>query len=265
MNSKTPDLETLFGQAAEGGILDIGSQQILVQNISANVIAGAAGKAADEIDATEITLVTAVIDDSGSISHARLADAVRGGQNAMVLALRASKQADTVLLAQWKLGHQAELLHSYVPLDQGLLLDDKNYRPRSGTALYDVWMDALASNVAYAQTLAATGTQVTSVALLITDGQDEHSHRHLARDCAKLAGDLLKTESWHLAFVGVGEKRKFRTIAEEMGFPDGSILVADATDSEIRKAINLASQSIVRASQGLVRPGRNSGFFGGGP
>ena len=254
-------LENLFAEAKDDGVLGALSQQILMTNVSPTVIAGANGKAAEEIDATDITLVTAVIDNSYSIRISGLVDAVMQGQNEMLQAMRNSKQEDGLLLAQWKLGSESELVHSYVPVSEALVFNTSNYDPQSGTALYDVWMDALSSNVAYAQTLAGTGTQVTSVAILITDGQDEHSSKYLARDCRALAMDLLQSETFHLAFIGVGEKRRFCTVAEEMGFPDSSVLVASATASEIRRAINLASQSIIRASQGLIQPGLNGGFF----
>ncbi len=258
--SKT-NINNLFNEANEEGLLGEASQQILVENINNAVIAGANGKAAEEIDATDVTLVTLVIDNSGSIQFGGLDEAVREGQNALLDTLSQSKQNDSILLAQWKLGVEAELVHSYLPLDEAVRLDTRNYHPNDGTALYDVWMSALASNVAYAQTLAATGTLVNAIALIITDGRDEHSRQHLARDCAELAKDLLASETFHLAFVGVGSKKTFKTVAEEMGFPKGSVLVADATASEVRRAINLASQSMVRASQGLIQPGANSGFF----
>lgn len=254
-------LQNLFTQAQDDGVLGAASQQILCTNVSPTVIAGASGKAAEEIDATEVTLVTVVIDDSYSIRMSGFDDAIVQGQNEMLQALINSKQEDSILVAQWKLGSKAELLHSYLPVSDALVLDDKNYNPSSGTALYDVWMDALASNVAYAQTLSSSGAQVNSVAMVLTDGRDEHSSRYLARDCLALARDLLVSETFHLAFIGVGEKRRFQTIAEEMGFPSASTLVADASAREIRAAISMASQSIIRASQGLIQPGPKGGFF----
>lgn len=260
-NQNQSSLQTLFGEAKDDGILGGASQQILTTNISPSVIAGASGKAAEEIDASEVTLVTVVIDDSYSIKYSGFLNAIVQGQNEMLSALANSKQEDALLVAQWKLGSEAELLHSYLPVSEAARLNGKNYNPSSGTALYDVWMDALASNVAYAQTLAATGTQVSSVAIVLTDGKDEHSTQYLARDCSTLAGDLLRSEMFHLAFIGVGEKRRFLSVAEEMGFPPTSILVADASASEIRAAINMASQSIIRASQGLIQPGSKGGFF----
>jgi hypothetical protein len=254
------NLNNLFGQAEEEGVLSAGSKSLLCNNLTHVVIAGASGKEAEEIEATDVTLVTAVFDDSGSIRFGGLAQSVRDGQHALLRALREAKQKDSLLMAQWKLGSQAELVHSYVPIDDAVAFDQHNYNPQSGTALYDVWMDALASNVAYAQTLAATGTPVTSVVLVLTDGLDEHSVRYRAKECRDMARDLLASEQYVLAFIGVGQEKTFRDVAAEMGFPDDAVLVAKATDSEIRRALNMVSQSTVRVSQGLIQPG-NNGFF----
>lgn len=47
-----------------------------------------------------------------------------------------------------------------------------------------------------------------------------------------------------------------------MGVPDGCVLVQrDATASALRKAFQLVSQSAIRASQGMIRPGAAAGFF----
>ena len=44
--------------------------------------------------------------------------------------------------------------------------------------------------------------------------------------------------------------------------PDGCISVqAQATPGAIRKVFRMVSQSAIRASQGLVVPGQNAGFF----
>lgn len=261
MNNPSNNIQNLLTGAVDDGIISPASQQILVENINASVIAGAAGKDAEEIDAAEVTLVTVVIDDSNSISYRGNADSIIKGQNEMIQSLLNSKQKDEIMIAQWKLGSKSELMHSYVPVKDAELLNSKNYNPRSGTALYDVWVDALSSNIAYAQTLAATGTQVTSIAIILTDGMDEHSRKNTAADCASITQDVMKSEMFHLAFIGVGNESSFRNVGKSMGFPDQSILVASATESEIRKAINIASQSIIRASQGMIQPGVNSGFF----
>ena len=70
------------------------------------------------------------------------------------------------------------------------------------------------------------------------------------------------SEQFTLAFVGVWTDVDFRAVAHAMGVPDGNIAVqAQATASGLRKVFRMVSQSAIRASQGLVRPGTNAGFF----
>ena len=100
-----------------------------------------------------------------------------------------------------------------------------------------------------------------SIVVVVTDGEDVGSKR-AARSCKKLAEDLLKSEQFLLAFVGVGADVDFQQVARSMGFPDGSVLVQkDATPGGLRAAFQMVSQSAIRASQGRIAPGANAGFF----
>ena len=255
------DLTALFSSARAAGTLTPASQSLLSGHLGPVVVAGAAGLAAERIVASDVTLVTVLIDRSSSIGSSGLEDAVRAGQNALVDAFSGSKEKDGILLALWLFHHDAEVVHSYAPVDDAVRLDDKNYCAGGATHLYDSWCDALAANVAYAETLRASGTPCRSVAVVITDGADYGSARK-ARDCAKLAKDLLASEQFVLAFVGVGDD-DFRTVARQMGIPDGSVLVQkNATPSGMRQAFQMVSRSAIRASRGLIRPGAQASFFG---
>jgi hypothetical protein len=100
------------------------------------------------------------------------------------------------------------------------------------------------------------------VLVVVTDGEDVGSRRP-ARTCRKIATDLLKSEQFHLGFVGVGNATDFTKVAGEMGFPPGSILVQkDATPTTLRQAFAMVSRSAVRASQGRIQPGPQASFFG---
>lgn len=257
------EVKNILDEAVEEGII---SQKVLqVIDINDTVLAGINGTDVDDIQETEVTLVTLIIDDSGSIRFAGLADAIREGQNLLIEAIVNSKQKDNVKIAQWKLGSQSELVHSYIAADKAVRLNKSNYNPNSGTALYDVWAEALASNLVYAQQLKAKGTPVKNIVVIITDGQDEGSRKYDASDCKKINTDLLMSEQFVLAFVGMGntnaDETQFRLIAEEMGFPDGSVLTADATPSEIRKVFNMVSQSAIRASQKAITAAGQNTFF----
>ncbi len=259
--SKDDDVKGLIANAVTGGVLSQASSSLITGNLGNVVLAGAAGKALEDITATDVTLVTVLIDASSSIGDGGLAKAVRDGQGALVDAFLGSKQLDSVLLALWTFNHELDVLHSYLPPSDALRLNDKNYRPGGSTRLYDTWCDALAANVAYAQRLRDGGTPTRSVVVVVTDGQDFGSKRS-QRDCARLSRDVLASEQFTLAFVGVGKDVNFRAVAKGMGVPDGCVLVdTDATPTSLRRAFALVSQSAVRASQGRVQPGAAAGFF----
>ena len=97
--------------------------------------------------------------------------------------------------------------------------------------------------------------------VVITDGEDVGSTRGTSQ-CARLSKDLLASELFTLAFVGVGSDVDFEKVAKAMGVPQGSILVQkDATASGLRRVFQLVSRSAIRASQGRVQPGAAAGFF----
>lgn len=258
----TPDEATsLFTSATARGVLSPQSSTLITGNLGNLVLAGAAGKDLEDITASEVTLVTVLIDASASIADRGLERAVREGQNALLDAFSGAKDRDAVLLACWTFSGQMGVVHSYVPVPDATRLDAKNYRASGSTALYDTWCSALAANVAYAQRLRDGGTPTRSVVVVVTDGEDVGS-RHTAADCARLSRDLLASELFTLALVGVGADVNFEHVAKSMGIPGGCILwEKDATPSSLRRAFQLVSRSAVRASQGKIQPGVAAGFF----
>lgn len=256
-----PDVSALVSSARAAGTISAQTEQIITGDLGAVVIAGAAGKDAEDIVASDVTLVTLLVDGSSSIHQRQLAGAVREGQNQLVDALADSRERDSILVALWVFNDDLQVVHSYVGLDDVTRLDDKSYRPGGVTRLYDTWCDALSANVAYAQRLRDAGTPCKSVVVVITDGEDCGSRRRIGQ-CAALSRDLLASEQFTLAFVGVGSDVDFQAVARGMGVPDGCIAIqAQATPSSIRKVFRMVSQSAIRASRGLVRPGRATGFF----
>lgn len=235
---------------------------LLTGDLGAVVIAGAAGKAAEEITASDVMLVTLLVDGSSSIGSRGLEDAVREGQNLLVDALGDAREKDSILLALWVFDDTQKVVHAYVGLEDAVRLDRRNYAARGSTRLYDTWCDALLANVAYAEKLRESGTPCRSLVVVVTDGEDCGSKRRIT-DCAELSRKVLATEQFTLAFVGVGSDVDFHAIARGMGVPDGNIAVqAKATPAAIRKVFQMVSQSAIRASQGLVVPGLRGGFFG---
>lgn len=255
-------LKSLLSGATSAGTISAGTSQLLTGHLGAVVVAGAAGKDAEDIAASDVTLVTLLVDASSSIHVRKLEQAVRDGQNLLVDALGKSREHAAILMALWTFNDDVRVVHSYVGLDDVTRLDGKNYAGIGGTRLYDTWCDALLANVAYAQRLRDSGTPCKSVVVVVTDGEDCGSRRRPA-DCARLSADLLASEQFTLAFVGVGDDVDFRSVARSMGVPDDCVaLQADATPNSVRAVFRLVSQSAIRASQGIVNASGSPGFFG---
>ena len=180
-----------------------GLQSLLTGNLGAVVIAGAAGKDAEDIVASDVTLVTLLVDASSSIHDSGLEDAVRAGQNTLVDALSDTRERESILMALWTFNDETNVLHSYVGLDDVTRLDKKSYAGRGCTRLYDTWCDALTANVSYAELLRSSGTPCKSVVVVVTDGEDVGSKRRAA-ECARISKIVLASEQFTLAFVVAG-------------------------------------------------------------
>lgn len=249
-----------LSSAQASGLL---SQQLSAQlsgNLGDVVIAGASGVDADSIMATDVTLVTILLDASSSIGYGKLEQAVRDGHNELLESFAGSREKDSVLVALWTFADDAEVVHAYLPIGDATRLDQKNYRAGGCTRLYDTWCDALTANLAYAERLRDNGTPVRSIVVVITDGMDNRSSKK-QYECKQLSDSLLKSEQFILAFVGVGAD-DFQGVAKRMGIPSGCIEVqTSVTPSGLRQVFQMVSRSAIRASQGLISPGAQAGFF----
>jgi hypothetical protein len=260
MNAK-PDLNQLFQTAQQEGTLSMQAAQTLdINDIGAQIQAGL-GTPVDQVQASEVVLVTQMPDDSGSIRMGQNSQVVRDGHNQVLDALNASKQKDGILAHTRYLN--GTVLFPYCPLNQAVRMDSKNYNPNLGTPLYDQTLVLLATVLAKAQLFADNGVPARAVTLLITDGADAGSGRS-ARDVKKIVNDLLKTEQHIIAALGIDDgSTDFKQVFREMGIRDEWILLPGNSPSEIRKAFQVFSQSAARASQsaGHFSKMAASGFF----
>lgn len=264
-NGTTPSAQAvaaLHTRAAQQGTLSAQSAALLSGDLGGLVIAGAAGMNAEDIQASDVTLITLVLDASTSIGDRKLEQAVVDGERLLLDAFAGAREKDSVLVALWTFQSDATVVHGYLPADDATRLEvGTTYRTGGCTHLYDTFIDAAAANVAYAQKLRDAGTPTRSIVVMVTDGEDVGSRRP-ARACKKLAEDLLTSEQFILAFVGVGSDVDFRQVAASMGIPAGCVLVQQqATPSAVRAAFQLLSRSAIKASQGRIQPGAAIGFF----
>ncbi len=258
-NVPTIDLDALFDGAVSSGLVSQDVMTTLSGDLGSFVVAGAAGRALEDLDAAEVTLVTLMVDVSSSIFGNQLADAVCEAQNLLLDNLQTSPQADELMLALWLFDDQQRVVHAYVPVEDATRLDGNNYLGGGATSLYDTWIDGLMANVAYAQQLRDGGTPCRSLAVVITDGEDTTSRRS-AVDCARLSRDVLASERFTLGFVGVGAVVDFRSVASAMGLPDDCVAVdIDPSPESLKRLLRQVSMAAIELSVGSLSTAR--GFF----
>ena len=240
-------VKELFSTARAEGTISPQSAHVLAV-VDDGHIQEALGISVDDVQASEVVLVTMMPDDSGSIRFAGNAEAVRDGHNLVLAALCESKQRDSLLVHTRYLN--GFVLSPYAPLDRAIKLDRSNYDPSLGTPLYDQSVVLLATVLAKSQEFINAGVDVRTVTLIITDGADTGG-RYSAGDVKKLVDDMLRRERHIVAAMGVddGNGTDFRQVFGEMGIRDEWILTPGKTPSEIRKAFQVFSQSALRASQ----------------
>jgi hypothetical protein len=248
-STNTPDINRLFQNAHDDGMLSTGSLQALdLVDIGTQIQAGL-GVSVDDVSAGEVLLVTMMPDDSGSIRYAGNAGAVRDGHNMVLEALAASQQRDQILAHTRFLN--GSVLFPYAPLSAAVPLSARNYDPRHGTPLYDQTMILLATVLAKAQEFADNGVPARTVTLIITDGADQHSTFARPQQIALLVDDLLRAEQHIVAAMGVDDgATDFRQVFREMGIRDEWILTPGSSAGEIRRAFQVFSQSAMHVAQG---------------
>lgn len=241
-------VQSLFEAARKQGALSAKSVQALnVVDLGAQIQAGL-GIKVDDVESSEVVLVSMMPDDSGSIRFGSNAQAVRDGHNLVLEALRACKQREDVFVHNRYLN--GTVLYPYTPVDSAVAMDSHNYDPNQGTPLYDQTVVLLGTVLAKSQEFADNGVPVRTVTLLITDGADVHSTRATARHVKALVEDMLAAENHIVAAMGIDDgSTDFVEVFRNMGIPDRWILTPASSASEIRKAFQVFSQSAVSATQ----------------
>ncbi|MCC6934206.1 MAG: hypothetical protein IT406_00720 [Candidatus Yanofskybacteria bacterium] len=255
MSKSSPAVSQLFTSAVQNGnVSQLAAQALNIPDLGAQIQEGL-GVAPDDVRAQEVTLVTTLVDDSGSIRFAGNSQLVRDGHNGMVAALKGSKQAGGVLMHTRYLN--GTVLYPYSLLDQVPQMDSHNYDPNGGTPLYDQTALILGTVLAKYQEMEEAGTAARSVTVIVTDGMDEGSRVHTADSVRKVVNDMLARERHIIGAIGIqytdsrtGQAFDFREVFREMGLQDRWILTPENDHSAIRRAFNFMSQSAVRASQG---------------
>lgn len=238
----------IFKNAVDEGALSQAALAALdVPDLGAQIQA-AMGTPADQVQASEVVLVTIELDDSGSIRFGSNEQVIRDGYNAILDALLATKQKDSIMVCVRYLNKG--VVTPYVPLTQAPRLTAANYQASGGTPLYDQSVIALGGVLAKAQEFSSNGVPTRTVTVIVTDGADEGSVKSRPNDVATVVKDMQKAETHIICAMGINDGRTdFIKVFKSMGIDDQWILTPGNSPSEIRKAFAVVSQSVARASQ----------------
>ena len=262
--SQTANLNNLFQTAAEDGVIGQGTVNMLQMVDVGQQIQAGLGANIDDINASEVTLVALLIDDSGSIRFANNSQIVRDGHNLIIESLKGAKQSGTVLIHTRYLN--GNILYPFVTLDQALEMNTRNYNPNGGTPLYDQTVVMLGTLMAEMLRYMDNGVPVRAIAGIITDGRDEGSLKITdPKEVKKVIDDILMSEmSIIISAMGIddGGHTDFRKVFSDMGIRDEWVLLPDKDQSSIRQAFQMFSRSAVRASQSAANFASMGGFTG---
>lgn len=241
-------INSLFQSALDEGNLSRQAFQVLQMADIGNQIQNQIGVTDLGVTTSETILVASNIDDSGSIDSYGNTQNIIDGHNNTIDALSGSKQRNSIeFYTQYINGF---VLNNWVPLDSAVRMDSNNYNPCLGTPLYDSSVLLLGQVIARVQNYQQSGQVPRSGVIIVTDGSDVSSRKSNASDVSALVDSMLADEMAIVAFLGVEDGHTdFRSVARAMGIRDNWILTTKSDASEIRRAFNMFSSSMVRASQ----------------
>lgn len=213
----------------ENGIEIDGLDEIEVENT-----------AVDDLESESINLIFLGIDESGSMTQY-----IRDMQNCLTefkTALTDSKEADEILVARADFSDFINI-GGYKKISEF----DTGYQTFGMTAMYDTIVNGSEKLKEYRKFLKEQGmTRVKAVFAIFSDGAENGSKSDYGE--AKQAVDFLNSEEITTAFISFGGQAT--QTAKDLGFRN--ILDVASSASELRKAFNCLSKSVIESSKSVL-------------
>lgn len=248
MSNSQATVGGLFKSALNDGVLTKGALDSFNIRDIGDEINNALGVSVDDVKASEVILVTMLIDDSGSIRFVPgNTEAVRDGHNLILESLGKTKQKDGILASCSYLN--GKLLYPYTPVEKALRMSSGNYDPTGGTPLFRQSIVTLGTVLAKYQDFQNNGIPCRTITPIITDGGDNGGLAGSDK-VKRIIEDMLRAEVHIVAGMGIDDgNTDYKQVFGAMGIRPEWILTPGNSPSEIRKAFNTLSQSAQRASQ----------------
>ena len=226
-----------------------------LDNMTTSTVQGFAFSAVrpETLGATEYTLVTLVLDRTGSV--APFAQQLFEIKSRVVEACLKSPRSDFVLLRVVEFNANVDEVHGFVPLNG---IDASQYAVphcTGSTALYDAVFSALGATNAYAKTLSDQDYLVNALTVIVTDGDDNASRLNagdVANEIKKsLVGEHLESSKTILVAVdALGCDGPLNAFAKGVGV-DEYVAINDASAKKLARLADFVSQSISTTSQAM--------------
>lgn len=212
----------------ENGVEIDGLDEIEVENTSV-----------DEIDSENINLIYLGIDQSGSMSMYKsdMKQSLSEFKNALIN----SKEADEILIARANFDSSI-VVGGYKKIAEF----DTAFETYGCTAMYDAITEGTEKLKEYRKFLKDQGLRVKAVFAIFSDGEDNSSHSSFSE--AKRAIEYLNNEEITTAFISFGGTATQE--AKDLGFRN--ILDVASSASELRKAFNCLSTSVIESSKSVM-------------
>ncbi|MFW9871801.1 MAG: hypothetical protein ACFFG0_01780 [Candidatus Thorarchaeota archaeon] len=214
----------------------------------------------ENLGATEYTLVTMVIDVTGSVRD--FADELLDCVKSIVGACKKNQRSENLMLRFITFNETLEEIHGFLPLAD---IDPNNYDeffPDGMTALYDASYSGIGATLTYAKNLIDQDFDVNGCIYIVTDGADNKSKitpKHIA-DMMEEASRNEQIHSLITVLVGLNDPKspwtkevkmeldKFKNEGKLTQFVDAG----DATPDKLARLGNFVSESISSQSQALA-------------
>jgi hypothetical protein len=209
-----------------------------------------------DLGATEYTLVTLVVDDSGSIASFKteMVDAIK----AVVNACRYSPRADNLMIRLVTFSNALKEVHGFKLLSN-CNVDDYNGVLNDGgmTALFDATCNSVDATSAYGKTLVDNDFSTNGIVVVITDGADNQSSNSIdsvAKSLKKaIANETLESLVSILIGVNVTDpniSQALNDLHTQGGFTQ-YVELKDANAKTLAKLAQFVSKSISSQSTAL--------------
>jgi uncharacterized protein YegL len=232
--------------------------EILVQHSLTGQHYGYSAADLGDLGATEYTLVTIAVDESGSVSNYK--DEIEKCIQAVANACKFSPRSDYLLIRLVSFHTSMKEIHGFKQL---IDIDPNDYidsiHPGGGTALFEAAKNAIDATNDYGKQLADSDFEANAIVFIITDGMDNSSGSIDSAAVGKSLRKIMKDEALEsvlsiLIGVGVGDYADVSDYLDEFKDQAGLnqyVEIKDANDKSLAKLAQFISKSVSSQSSSL--------------